>query len=530
LRNVENDATSLACLDLARSWIDECDTTHLDCHVRPHRLPTRVINVGSDATEPRLHISRGEFARYIALSHVWGHYQPLKTEKSTLAERLNAIPFSGMPKTFQDAVFLTRFLGIEYLWIDSLCIIQDDIDDWESEATRMADVYSNAHVVISVNDAKDCREGFLGPRDERALKSIPIPYQHPVIDNSGIGYVYARKSPLDLGQTGGSRPLGDAFVVNEVVHTGERRHIIPLIDTRCWTFQERLLSPRTLHYAASEMAFECREYTRCECTRKPTSHRKDILFKCQKTGTSEDEPNMQFKWMTVVESFTERNLTFNEDRLPAIAGIAAALQPYAASDYFYGLWRQELGKNLLWSVHRSESRSRRHRNAYAPTWSWASVIAPVMYQSLYEDWTQEEGDWAIVVALEEKKAMTNPYGPGQGSITLHGQLGFGVITALGINAHLRLGTGKDSGGPKDVHFYPDIVEQPEVTVGEEVSLFVVQHRRSSRPFNFYTLVLKHTGNGDSRTYQRIGLTHCIYHEDMLSWDTYFNTAVDIKVV
>ncbi|KAH6847555.1 heterokaryon incompatibility protein-domain-containing protein [Chaetomium sp. MPI-CAGE-AT-0009] len=228
----------------------------------------------------------GEKERYAALSHRWGaEIRRLTTETATLGQRMQEIPFADLPKTFRDAVTVCRALGIEYLWIDSLCIIQDDSKNWEKEALRMADIYSNSVVTISADDAEDATEGFLIPRDNLA-----------------------------------SQPTR-------------------LLDTRGWTFQERLLAPRTLHYTAAELVFECQA---------------DI-------------------WAAIVDNYTSRALTYDKDRLPAIAGVATAMQPHSLEDYYVGMWSQQLKWSLLRRVPR-EATSRRHQQpGYAPTWSWASA-------------------------------------------------------------------------------------------------------------------------------------------------------------
>ena len=117
------------CLWLIHKWISECESGHSGCQsqlLTP--LPHRVIDVGSEHLNqnPRLYESNGELGQYIALSHCWGTAQHFTTEKKTLAERLSGMSWAVLPKTFRDAIFLTRKLGIRFIWIDSLCIIQDD--------------------------------------------------------------------------------------------------------------------------------------------------------------------------------------------------------------------------------------------------------------------------------------------------------------------------------------------------------------------------------------------------------------------
>ncbi|KAK4222675.1 heterokaryon incompatibility protein-domain-containing protein, partial [Podospora fimiseda] len=161
---------------LAQSWLTECVESHPLCKTvhEEHTLPTRIIDVGSDNEniERRPVISNGITGKYITLSHCWGNFVPLTTEISTMQKRISGISYSTLPKTFQDAVTIARLLQIKYLWINSLCIVQDDPQDWELEASKMAGVYSGALLTIIAADTRDARDGFLGPRDDRA--EIPI--------------------------------------------------------------------------------------------------------------------------------------------------------------------------------------------------------------------------------------------------------------------------------------------------------------------------------------------------------------------
>jgi len=112
-----------------------------------------------------LQTSRGQRGRYAALSYCWGDSLPLETTTTNLQAHESAIGFEKLPQTLQDAVMVVRYLGIRYVWIDCLCILQDSKADWEREAARMADIYSNAYLTLAASRAKHCGEGFLGTRN-----------------------------------------------------------------------------------------------------------------------------------------------------------------------------------------------------------------------------------------------------------------------------------------------------------------------------------------------------------------------------
>lgn len=137
-------------LSVAQDWIAQCSTKHQRCQRRTlPRLPRRVIDVGH--REAVLVETSGEEGSYIALSHCWGDSKPLTTTKATLKLRLGRLFTSELPVAFQEAIEIVRMLDIRYLWIDSLCILQDDLQDWDLEAARMASVYENAHLTIALH-------------------------------------------------------------------------------------------------------------------------------------------------------------------------------------------------------------------------------------------------------------------------------------------------------------------------------------------------------------------------------------------
>ena len=156
---------SLECLskqnvELIFKWLHDCDRTHIGCSVgEPPMLPTRVIDVGiafSESPKPYLLCSNGLEGRYVALSHCWGtpsanNNPGFKTETHNYVMMHAGLVFESLPPLFRDAVVTTWKLGIRYLWIDSICIIQDSKDDWEAESAKMGAVYRNAYVTIAAS-------------------------------------------------------------------------------------------------------------------------------------------------------------------------------------------------------------------------------------------------------------------------------------------------------------------------------------------------------------------------------------------
>lgn len=223
-----------------RDWIENCTANHPRCQLdisggyvlNPPRLPTRVINVRAHENDVSLFVSNGENANYIALSHCWGGASLIRTKKSSLQRYQQCIEYDNLSTTIQDAVYVARELGIQYLWVDSLCIIQDDEEDWSYEAKRMALVYEGAYFTIAATAAEDGTQGLFTPRFPQDLVEVPC-------------------DPLD--PTAGSVYVGvkDRTAIFEMFKG-------PL-NNRAWVLQERLFSRRTVHFASDQLYWECDE-------------------------------------------------------------------------------------------------------------------------------------------------------------------------------------------------------------------------------------------------------------------------------
>jgi hypothetical protein len=172
-----------------RSWMEYCLNAHSRCSPTARgRLPKRVIDVGS--REAHLYEPMGEFADYVALSHAWSYSLPIKTEKQNLNSRIGRLVWNELPTAFQEAIIIVRALGLRYLWIDSLCIIQDDDEDWEVQAARMAFIYENAYLTIMLHQSEPGGSSF--PRQhglwyETSSTFSPYSFRYrPVLSNGFV--------------------------------------------------------------------------------------------------------------------------------------------------------------------------------------------------------------------------------------------------------------------------------------------------------------------------------------------------------
>lgn len=230
--------------ELLRAWLKHCDTTH-SCNKSDADFqgpaPTRLIYVGHTDEEVLFlyHPEQGEGVKYTALSHRWGEQPPTEADPKfcTTADNVNApkdgFKISELPRTFQDAVRVTRELGIKYLWIDSLCIMQWNAEDWKREAARMEDVFASAYCTIAATSAADSNAGFLA-------------------EHRSTGYVR-------IHDTAGNQVCVCIHMDNfeEDVERAE-------LNKRAWVMQERVLAKRTIHFSANQTYWECGEGVYCE--------------------------------------------------------------------------------------------------------------------------------------------------------------------------------------------------------------------------------------------------------------------------
>ncbi|KAF2116882.1 heterokaryon incompatibility protein-domain-containing protein, partial [Lophiotrema nucula] len=324
---VENPQSE-ECIDQVKAWIDRCERTHQQCKTQePSSLPIRVINVGSadGSVGPCLYISKGESGKYAALSHCWGLNGPkLTTRRETLDRRKCGIDWSDIPKSFQDAIIVTRYLGLKYLWIDSLCILQGDAEDWAQESGKMASIYGSAYVVISATSAKGSETGFLSSRpDDCAIKLK--------LGTDGATYsVFARPAILHTPF------LGAGFQERRFTHPD-----YPLLE-RAWCFQERLLATRVLHFTRGETVFECKAQSYCECGYLAGNNRFTYKSEDHNFRTGQRDYPLEDLWQDLVRIYTAHSLTYQTDVLSAFSGIAKSMEPLRMGDYLAGLWSTQL--------------------------------------------------------------------------------------------------------------------------------------------------------------------------------------------
>lgn len=351
---------------LLQKWLDDCNKNHPD-HSRDfskeHELPTRVLDVGSsrDPEKLRLYVAGGKRGRYIALSHCWGGANTFPTTRANLEARLDRIEFSQLPKSFQDAVYVTRNLGIRFLWIDSLCIVQkadehDNDDDWNHESKLMETVFANAYCTIAATSAANSHEGFL---DRHPSGHRPVKLQG--IGKAGPFSVYIGRNT-------------DNF--DHDVEEG-------ILSQRGWAFQERALSPRTLHFTATQIYWECGSVIRCESLGE--------IFKLSNwLGDSQfpqgalrlDKTLKQTLFSNIFARYSSLALTVPSDRPIAISGLQDRMASFYQTKFTYGIAQSFLGESLLWKRLGREPMKPicfPSSSPDVPSWSWMAYTGRICY-------------------------------------------------------------------------------------------------------------------------------------------------------
>ncbi|KAK5653428.1 hypothetical protein OQA88_8913 [Cercophora sp. LCS_1] len=361
-------------VELASTWMKSCDESHPKCAQGPFTLPKRLLDIrdGVRLVDTLVDDGINPNEPYMTLSHCWGssravQYIP-RTTHNTIYNHRQGIPWDRLPPLFQDFILLARALGCRYAWIDSLCIIQDDHEDWMVESAKMSEIYYNATLNVAATAMRNATRGLFHPR-------IHGQGFRDTLKTSGSLLSGVDGDPLETTLT----ELGDGTPIfarishdrsHEALHGDMeyfRTAMEPLLN-RAWVFQERLLSRRTLHFGASEILWECRTDCFCECgriahgqslsvrsvnanalvdndggefqsigARLQSFYPKKVLFHDICQGNGGTQPALDF-WLRAVEEYSFLLLSHELDRPFALAGIANKFQTLTGHTYLAGLW------------------------------------------------------------------------------------------------------------------------------------------------------------------------------------------------
>ncbi|KAG4428183.1 hypothetical protein IFR05_016332 [Cadophora sp. M221] len=341
---------------------------------------------------------------------------PFKLVTSNIDAMKRAIDLENLSPTFRDAVAVCRHLGLRYLWIDSLCIVQDSAQDWRDESSRMHSVYSNAMLNIC-GIAADPRGLFIERKNE-----------------------HVHTGPIQVDWDGVCQGVYFCMLKNvwfdEVYYS-------PL-NRRGWVLQERLLSQRNLLFGENQLFWECQQQTACELTpdgfegkMRPEPYTQKVLSLKHGKATVYDEENDEDNslssyaiWDMIVDKYSNSDLTFGADRLIAVSALARHCQTHLGleGEYLAGIWSRYIPYQLLWETH-PDLYGQRQRGYQAPTWSWVSmddlVFEPCVIKYADErDAIIQVTDWKIDLV------SADPYGQVSGGyITISCRLAKVVVCA-----------------------------------------------------------------------------------------------------
>ncbi|KAF5610209.1 uncharacterized protein FSUBG_3442 [Fusarium subglutinans] len=319
------------------------------------------------------------YSSYAALSYKWGSLDAIwQTTTKNLGTRLTEFNIVELPKTLSDTVQVVRNFGLKWAWIDSLCIVQDDKDDWAREAVKMASIYQNALVTISADSSQDAKAGLHNEKSCSIFNdrdSVKICSQLSTGEESSIFLFPEQETRIDRSATN-LRDMGDLLS-----HCALR--------DRGWTMQERILSPRIIHFASDQLYWECLHGIQESEDELLWMGRNMNMAKIAhriNSAENEEAKKKELKQMLrywyvhlVGGDYSHRSLTFIDDKLLAISGVAKALDNIHPYGYMAGHWCEdddELVKSLCWKRGGSGKKAAKYR---APSWSWASQDSAIDY-------------------------------------------------------------------------------------------------------------------------------------------------------
>ncbi|KAF2126053.1 HET-domain-containing protein [Dothidotthia symphoricarpi CBS 119687] len=361
-----------------RSWLNRCLHKHLNCSsLQKDFLPTRLLDMQAFKTEQDIQLVDSQDvkipgdAEYLTLSHCWGPpaKHSVKTEGRNLKARMTRISINDLSNTFRDAVRITRELGHRYLWIDSLCIIQDDKEDWAREAALMADVYGNATCTLAALSSEDGTKGC------NIISDIQRSTCCSFLD---LEVEFDRYSRLRIFQ---DEPANWVTEYGETPDQ-ESEEKSPL-RFRAWTLQESALSRRIVYFAKTQLLWQCREFkatAQLPWVEKRLEGESNLTpWPLDAYMTPGGPVSHSERWYRLVEDYSLRTLTYATDKLPALSGLAKGY--VGGGQYGAGIWGAHFPGALLWQT--TDEHACRHppEDYIAPSWSWASTSGRVSYDS-----------------------------------------------------------------------------------------------------------------------------------------------------
>ncbi|CZR58181.1 uncharacterized protein PAC_08072 [Phialocephala subalpina] len=411
---------------LAETWIDTCISEHTKCGGARSSIigkpwyPTRLIELGKWG-DVKLVSTRGRApdesqieGYYVTLSHRWGKAKFKCLAKDNLSEFQRGISLESLPRTFRDAIRFSRGLyKVQYIWIDSLCIMQGDKEDWINESAEMYKVYNNSYCNLSATAAEDSEQGLFLDRKSHWECEF----------NLNVSSIPGRIV---------SDPLVEPCRVQDVMFWERDVDNAP-VNTRGWVLQERLMAPRVLHFCRDQVAWECNELEASEnfphgipkfrlrfgdIVHKPGFKRvMAAQYPFSDSAGDEHQPSESYsereRWKEIVRVYSKMQLTDPGDKVIALSGIAKVMSERIGDTYIVGMWKKDLASQLLWYVNpvwengRFSHPSKRPGLYRAPSFSWLAVDAE---QGVIPGDSRDEGLLFQIIEIDIRLSTDNEFG------------------------------------------------------------------------------------------------------------------------
>lgn len=371
----ETAVTMAMRISTIEEWVHACFKDHLGCRfssLEKSGTPARFIDVGVGDTTVRLidtnTLPSSHRPSYTALSHCWGEGGvPFRATVANLAALKREIPSASLTPTFRDAIAVTRLLEIWYLWIDALCIVQDDKADWEREAAKMASVFRCAYVTLAAASPMAKGNGL-------ELANIPPSTQFRLRPNRKSGNPESQDLRILL------RPPEAAGLARLDLFYDSPMH------GRGWIFQEMVLSSRIVYFINGQLFWQCQSVfesedrtmqvndRRVEWSLNTSSYPNYLVSRTRSLDgpmANSDAIKRDFIWWTWVLEHSSRKLTNPNDDLPSLAGAVDFYRRLSGDEPVVGLWLKEIAFHLSWQVITTDKVPSREPGQ--PSWSWTSI-------------------------------------------------------------------------------------------------------------------------------------------------------------
>ncbi|KAI0414895.1 heterokaryon incompatibility protein-domain-containing protein [Xylaria grammica] len=487
------EISSQTYFQILRQWLEDCDNNHAGCcletaEASPTRMPTRLIDVEGDDSQnvylfetQHSQISQVQHFKYAALSHPWGdkaEHSHYCTTRENITHHKAGLDIDTLPRTFKDAIRATRGLGVRYLWIDSLCIIQGEGGDFEEEAKHMETVFSSAYCVIAATCAGGASSGFLQSRPDRTVIKLEKPGEPPLY-------------------------------VCDSIDNFQRDVIEGTLNKRGWVLQERALARRTIYFAKNQTYWECGEGVRCETLMKMRNNQAALLGdpKFPKIATDSSKGGRIRLYELLYKQYSKLQFTRSYDRPLAIAGLEQRLIRAFDTQGGYGVFTRYFGRGLLWQRDTALApqvmkpiqfpKSQRYQ---VPSWSWMAYEGAITFMDL----PFGEIDW-------EDKEVRSPWSPPIPVSTLslrphHSSNATWYTTNTREKIDLTV-VARDFSASADNHIVYDGGERP---TDQTVKCVIVGRRKmkagvDARRIHYVLVIAQKRGAGRDAGYKRIGV-------------------------